>query len=442
MKLSIGIRQYPIAAAVSWLLITFLVLFPKGGVKVGETPLTWGYLILGITAIPLCFVRLIALPLKVSPRVMFAVLSVVPFQVVYIFSYFKNGVDDLGYAISVFVSFFVLPGVFLLIYPPFLGRINRSRFERYLRTCILTAAIYGIFLFFWHPITGHFIEIPFLTINAADYGLLETTKNIARGDFFKLISTYNNGNLYGVATLILLPLYNLLESKRWRRNVMKIALVLTLSRTVWAGLIVDQLLSLLWLFRKSIATFPRLYLGGATKRVVAVLITMGLVLSALLFNSRTIAFLFDPTLGGRSGESAAFLHPTFLPDMPLAGFAEMLYSSALSDYGIIGLLSILLIFLGPILLFVTNTRVVRSPIRMAALKGLILYAIVATIDGATNLIPVMAFYWFAYMTFIFGLPGDNQEIKLHEAKTIPEAKTSIRSGKPLGVTNLLHSSRW
>jgi len=438
MRLSIGIRQYPIAAVLSWLLLTFLVLFPKGGVKVGDTPLTWGYLILGLTAVPLGLVRLIAFPLEFSPRVMFAMASVVPFQVIYIFSYFKNGVDDLGYAISIFVSFFVLPGVFLLVYPPFLSHINGARFERYLRTCILTAAIYGIFLFFWHPLTGHFIEVPYLTINAADYGLLETTKSIARGDFFKLIATYNNGNLYGVATLILLPLYNLLEPKRWRRNVMKVALVLTLSRTVWAGLVVDQVLSLLWLLRGSIITFPRLYLGGATKRVVAVFAMIGLVFSALLFNSNTIAFLFDPTLGGRSGESAAFLHPTFLPDMPLAGFAEMLYSSALTDYGVVGLLSILLIFLGPLLLFITNVQIVQSPVRKAALKGLILYAIVATIDGATNLIPVMAFYWFAYMVFLFGLPGESQKVMLD--KTVPQAKPSIRNGESLVVADLIHAT--
>jgi hypothetical protein len=437
MRLLIGIRQHPIAAVVSWLLLTFLVLFPKGGIKVGDTPLTWGYLILGFTAVPLCFVRLISLPLGFSPRAVFAMATILPFQAVYLFSYFKNGIDDFGYAISIFVSFFVLPGIFLLVYPSFLSYIDGSRFESYLRTCILTVAIYGIFLFFWHPLTGHFIEIPYLTVNAADYGLLETTKNIARGDFFKLIATYNNGNLYGVATLILLPIYNLLESKRWRRSVIKIALVLTLSRTVWAGLIVDQVLSLLWLLRKSIVTFPRLYLGGAAKRVVAVAITIGLVLSALLFNSNTIAFLFDPTLGGRSGESAAFLHPTFLPDMPLAGFAEMLYSSALTDYGIVGLLSVLLIFLGPIILFTINTRIARSPVKMAALKGLILYAIVATIDGATNLIPVMAFYWFAYMTFIFGLPGEEPDIPLNEARTIPEVKPSIEHGEPLGAAALL-----
>jgi hypothetical protein len=418
MRLSIRVRHHPIAGILCWSLLTFLVLFPKGGVKVGETPLTWGYLILGLTALPLLMVRLVALPLKFPPRLVFAVASTIPFQVLYIYSYLANGIEDAGYAVSIFVSFFVLPIVFLLIYPSFLDRVNGVRFERYFRACIFTAAIYGIFLFFWHPITGHFIEIPFLTVNAADYGVLETTKNIARGEFFKLISTYNNGNLYGAATLILLPLYNLLEPKLWRRNVMKIALVLTLSRTVWAGLIVDQVLSLLWLLAGNAVTFPRLYLAGATKRLLAVMVTMGLVMSALLFNSRTLAFLFDTTLGGRVGESAAFLHPTILPDLPLTGFLEMLYSSALTEYGIAGFLSILLIFLGPLFIFAMNPRIVRSSTRRAALKGLVLYAIIAMIDGATNLIPVMAFYWFAYMTFLFGLPGERSSIVVEKPDQI------------------------
>jgi hypothetical protein len=409
----------------SWLLLTFLVLFPKGGVKLGDTPLTWGYLILGMTALPLLMVRLLSFPLKFSPRLIFAVASVIPFQILYLYSYRVNGIDEIGYAVSIFVSFFVLPIVFLLIYPPFLQRIDGVRFERYFRNCILAAAIFGIFLFVWHPITGHFIEIPFLTVNIADYGLLETTKHIDRGEFFKLISTYNNGNLYGAATLMVLPLYNFFEPKRWRRNVMKVALVLTLSRTIWAGLIVDQVLSLFWILSRNAFTFPRLYLGGATKRVAAVLITMGMVLSALLFNSRAISFLFDPSLGGRVGGSAAPLNLTLLPDVPLTGFAEMLYTSALEVYGIAGFLSIVLIFIGPLLIFAVNPRLVRSPIRRAALKGLVLYAIVAAIDGATNLIPVMAFYWFVYMVFLCGWPGE-KSLVIHDAPgPMPDAPIPV-----------------
>ena len=109
----------------------------------------------------------------------------------------------------------------------------------------MLAALWGIFNFFWHPFTGHFVEVPYLTVNAAITASLEYTKHIARGRYLKLISTYNNGNLYGVCTLMLLPLYNHFEKKRWRRWVLKIALLLTLSRGVWVGIVLEQLLSVI-----------------------------------------------------------------------------------------------------------------------------------------------------------------------------------------------------
>ena len=96
--------------------------------------------------------------------------------------------------------------------------LDGERLAHWFRTCVFLAAAWGIFLFFFRPLTGHFIEIPYITVNASDYGELENTKNIARGTLFKLISTYNNGNLYGVATLLLLPLYLQLEPRRFRRG--------------------------------------------------------------------------------------------------------------------------------------------------------------------------------------------------------------------------------
>jgi hypothetical protein len=43
--------------------------------------------------------------------------------------------------------------------------------------------------------------------------------------------------------------------------------------------------------------------------------------------------------------------------------------------------------------------------RRAAFQGLVLYIVLAGMDGALNYIPVMAFYWFAYMVYLFGWPG-------------------------------------
>jgi hypothetical protein len=421
MKLATRVPRHPIANLTSWLFVTFLVLFPKGGFKVGSTPLTWGYLMLGMSALPLIGLRIVTMQWKVTVLLLTTVVSVIPFQILFVYSYFQNGIEDLGYVISSFVGFFILPGLFILVYPAFLSWINAERFRKHLSFSILAAAIYGIFLFFWHPITGSFIEVPFLTVNAGDYGLLETTKHIDRGSFFKLISTYNNGNVYGVATLILLPLYNAIEERRWKRVVLKVALVLTLSRTVWAGLILDQILSVGAQLGSQLSSFPRFHVLPVLRRGMLLFATLGLVFVGLALNGNGFGFLFDKDLGGRGGQLDAFINPTFLPGKPLTGFAEMVYSSSLNTYGVAGLLAIVLIFVTPILIVTFNPATIKIPSRRAGFKGLIIYAALAGIDGATSLIPVMAFYWFAYMTFLMGLPGESAstlgEVEVHHLAT-------------------------
>ncbi len=66
----------------------------------------------------------------------------------------------------------------------------------------------------------------------------------------------------------------------------------------------------------------------------------------------------------------------------------------------------MLVFGVPVLLFVLDRRrIARSPLRQAAFKGLVLYALLCLSDGALDNIPVMAFYWFVYMVFLEGWPG-------------------------------------
>lgn len=406
MKLSFTIRRHPVAAVVTWLFLTFFVLLPKGGLKIGLIPLTWGYVVLGLTAIPLVATRLLMLPLRLEPLNLVGWASLVPFQILFVYSYLANGIYEPQYAVSTFTSFFLLPPMFLLVYPPFLKWVDPRRFARYFCFCILAAALFGIFLFFLHPLTGHFIEIPYLTVNAADVGQLEKTKHIARAGIMKLISTYNNGNLYGVATLILLPLYLVLERRPWRRNAVRVALVLTLSRTVWVGLVLEQVLSLAGQMPRIVRDLPLLRLGPVVKRALGIAAMAGLVVGGLLAGSMNLAFLFDPTLGGRSGEIYVLSGATLLPSVPLTGFSEVVYGSAVTNYGILGLFAVLLIFLTPAVMAISLPAIQTQPTRRAAAKGLVLYALISTSDGAVNLIPVMVFYWFTYMTMLCGLPGE------------------------------------
>lgn len=405
----VSIISHPFAASIPPLLLTFLVLFPKGGIKIGDAPITWGYVLLGVTAPPLLLVRLLAKPLRCTYQTIAALASLIPFQVLCLYSLLANGIYSASFALSVFTCFFFLPVLFLFVYPAFLAEVDGRVFATLFRNCIFYAAAFGIFLFFFHPLAGFYIEIPYLTVNAADFGQLEATKHIARGDYLKLISTYNNGNLYGVATLILLPLYKLLEPKLWKRNVVIVALVLTLSRTVWAGLVFEQMLSIGVVLGKAPLKFPRIHFGSAIKRGMVLIATIGLILAGLMFNSNSVSFLFDSSLGGRGSPLTALARGSVLPTVPVTVFTEILYSSAVDNYGYSGLVAILLIFFGPILILLSNRRMIQSPPRRAAFKGLVLYTLVATSDGANSLIPVMAFYWFVYLTFLCGLPGLAEE---------------------------------
>ena len=184
----------------------FLVLFPKGGIKIGILPITWGYVFFGVTTPFLAIVRLVSFPLRLPLRVFGALAFLIPFQLLVIYTTALYGYLNPPFAISTLTNLFPLPFIFLLLYPPFYPFIDGAKFARLLRICIFVAAVWGIFLFIWHPLTGHYVEIPYLTVNKADLGMLEDSKSINRGFFFKNISTYNNGNLYGLCMLMLAPL--------------------------------------------------------------------------------------------------------------------------------------------------------------------------------------------------------------------------------------------
>ncbi len=401
-------RRSSLGTPTGCLLIVLLILLPKGGSRLGGLPLTWGYLLLmGITPVALA-IRLLALPLRFSRRALVVTFFLLPFQALSLFAGHYYGISNLPFTFATFVGLAALPWIFLLVFPPFFPMLDGERLARWFRACVFLAAAWGIFLFFFRPLTGHFIEIPYITVNASDYGELENTKNIARGTLFKLISTYNNGNLYGVATLILLPLYLRLEPRRLRRGVVRVALLLTLSRGVWVGLICSELLSITLQLLRTLRHFPVLYFGAARRRIAAIVLTLVFAVIAALGSRISVGllqFFFDKTGGNRIGQFYAAANTTLLPESALYGFGEVLYASAAQYWGWAGLVAFTLIMFSPVILLVWDPTVLNHPIRRAALKGLMIYIVMAVIDGALDFIPVMAFYWFVYAVFLYGWPG-------------------------------------
>ena len=126
-----GVRnRHRLLGTITTLLVIFLVLFPKGGLKLGGAPLTWGYMLVAVTAIPALLYRMLFLPLRANVLTMVALGSVLPYQAIFLYSYSVNGFATLEYLISLFVNFFALPFLFLFVYPAFFPALDRGRYVR------------------------------------------------------------------------------------------------------------------------------------------------------------------------------------------------------------------------------------------------------------------------------------------------------------------------
>lgn len=386
-------------------LAVFLVLFPKGGFKAGPLPLTWGYALVGLVLLlgtPVWLSRFVSSP-KVPRAAYGAFLSLLPLQILFIYGLLAGGIaeGELGFAVGDFINFFVLPFAFLAIFPQFLPEIRMERLLAVVRWMVVLAAAYGIFLFIWRFVTGKYIEVPFLTVNVGDVGSLDDKFNSRPGGFFKLISTYNNGNLYGVATLLLLPLVDMAKGHRFQKLMVRVALILTLSRTVWVGLALNEAISAFKYVGRDLLTrsglsirYSSLSRFGGLVLVTIVVLGMALILSG-------VSFLFDPSFGGRASYLENPEPISILPTGTIGNFAEVIYFSALEMLGVTGLIAIVLLFFSPLLLVAVFQELRQTRVQIAALSGLLLYTALAAMDGVLNYIPTMAFYWFLWMLLIY-----------------------------------------
>lgn len=199
--------------------------------------------------------------------------------------------------------------------------------------------MYGVFLFFYKVFTGRFIEIPFLTVNYHDYMDLEKTKCIDRGGIFKLISTYNNGNLFGVCMLMILPLYTFLEKSFLKKGVVKVALLLTLSRTIWVGWVLYEIINIL--------TLKEAISKKLLKLVISQTLVAFLIVLLVSFSPFKLDFILDRFLGNRIGQLEVLNVATFFPSRPFWGVYEVVYLGVIYSLGYVGLIAFLCAFIFP-----------------------------------------------------------------------------------------------
>lgn len=374
------------AVAVS-LLVILLVAFPKGGIKLGPVPITFGYMFLGVLAAISALLNLARGRYRsFSRRPMLAFWATLPLQGVTILLALSVDSAHADYTFSFVVGFVLLPWVFLFVLLPQIRDMDLRDLETWVCRCVSFAAAYGIFLFIYVIIRKKFFYIPYLTINAGDVSQFasgDPTKDIYRGGgIFKLISTYDNGNIYGAAILMLLPLYDLVQRSRVWRLVVRASLLMTLSRTVWFGLVAYELIAALYVrkLRRITLFYILLFLA----------ITLGGVLYLLSFMHFGLGFVFDPTLGGRTKE----LHQirAVLAPGDIVFPSEIIYVNVLIGLGIAGLVGFLIAMLSPIFIAVTGSMRNDSYVKTFVL-GMGMLLICGFSDGPILLIPIMAFYW-------------------------------------------------
>lgn len=374
-------RQADLLGPLLAFLFFYTVAFPKGGIKILGIPLTIGYL---LTAAMLLLAMLrgrhVAIPLD-------RLLAYLPCLLLGLWSALvvhANGTDAVGLTISYFVSALYLPLFGLIFFSSLVLDDQHRRIERTLVWAVRFIATYGIFLFLYRQFTGHWIEIPYLTVNAADVGTLDD-KYINRGGIFKLISSYNNGNVFGVSVAIMAPLYFILEKKPVFRWILYSALFLTLSRTAWiAAILIIVLRSL----SRGVRPLTIVFLA------IGMMLACAAIFSLLDFLGRDLSFILDSNLGGRVKQFNLLEDISFIPSAQVSSLPEIVYIGMIRYFGIPGLL----LFVGhlltaPTLLKLEGVQLFSTSPASACMQGMLIYFVIAGADSAFSLIPVMMIFW-------------------------------------------------
>jgi hypothetical protein len=384
-----SIRAFPLLYRhiLSFLFATFfffLIAFPKGGFKIGEVPITWGYLFLGLFFLASFFKTRFVY----SRRRILAFLAILPFGLLGMGAIGFHGAAEGGFAVSFFICFIFLPAVFFFSFSPHLEAIESLAIEKMTARALFFVSLFGVIAFFYTVISQDFLLIPHLMIPAEDIEDFALKRMIDRGSFFKLVSTYNNGNIYGICMLMFLNYYFHIEKTFLKRATFILSLILTLSRTVWLGLLIATCVGFFLKPKKK---------SNLLKYFVFWILSIGSIWLALQAIEFDWGFLFDTNLGGRLWQFETLRDFSLLPSTEFQTIWEIVYLGILQNFGLIGMLLFIMGMLTPLALYFLGSRggkSCQSSVQNRIAAGLITYLIVCWSDGAIQFIPTMALYWF------------------------------------------------
>jgi hypothetical protein len=380
------------------LFFLFILFFPKGGLKLQGLPITWGFVIFLSVGFFLFFQRRQIF----EKKALWIMGALAPFQILALSLLGFNGYVNLADTVSLLLNFYVFPCFVFLCFPQYVASGDLENMLGWMKRGVLFVAAFGIGLFFYKFFVGKFLEIPFLTVNYHDFQELEETKCIDRGGIFKLISTYNNGNLYGICILMLMPLYCFYEKNPLKKLIVKSSLVLTLSRTIWLGVFLLEIMNFFLLKRPALTKFFLCTINFS--------VLIGVFFGLNYFFPLSFEFIFDRFFGNRIGQLEVLKEVSFFGKEPFEGIYEVVYLGLLKSFGIAGVATFLLFFSFSLwLLFFKKMCGKEIPnYQKRAGAGLFLYLFLAGSDGAILLIPVMCFCLFLMFLLSLSLDEPNE----------------------------------
>lgn len=263
------------------LTIFFNVWFPKAGIKIKSIPFTVGNVLFGLTFLMWIISVINKKGIKKSNigNFIFLCLSYCLFKYVIVFAITNKFISSIGYIIP------------LIIYPLiFYVMFNEVDSEKKIEK-IVKVIVYGYFFLCIYAILQYILgidkcDIPGLTVNYSDYKeygdlWFMTKSNGTDVTESKIVSTYQNGNLFGIGILTIYPIvYNFYKNKR-NNKILNISLVMfiicvffTLSRSCWLGIIIFILFEILLDNKKTKKMI--------IKKIVVIMLCIGSIL--VIFN--------------------------------------------------------------------------------------------------------------------------------------------------------------
>ncbi|WP_230292259.1 hypothetical protein [Croceicoccus sp. Ery5] len=346
---------------------------------VEKFPVTWGYLLIGLSGAMAAIAIIRKRDLQLAPIVQTGALFLPLAAMVY----FKAQQYNLPSSrwIPFTVIFGLLPILILVAITPQLERIRTADMARAIRPMIRFAVVWGLMNFVLFIFTRDIIEIPYLTVNIEDAGTILSKNNLRSGWLMKLVSTYNNGNIFGVCMIMMMPVYLYFEDKKIWRALFIVAIICTLSRTSWFAMVA---VFILMAFSGQI----RLNRTGVWVAVGAAFCVFLVILPLLGWTS---ANLIDDRLGGRM---------TYLRELNITLFGaeeiyipEVVYYGLLQSFGLFGLI-LALAAMGYGIGFGLMHWGQLNGLRRAAVVGALGYCAAAAMDGAMMYPPVFPIFLF------------------------------------------------